>query len=245
MGIIPLDDKIFHLPPINAPTRFPCDLQLRERPRLPRQLHLQGIDVVNVYMCVPHCVSERPGDEIANVSQHMGQQRITRDVKRHTQSHIAAALVQLAVQSPLNLLTLLLRLRERHVELRKHMTRREGHELQIFGVPGAQNDPAIVRVVLQLVNDLRELIDPLARIVRLGIDVLGAEMAPLEAVHGAQVADGAVRQADGVEVLTRSVAVPDLDARFREGQRGRRARHEPEQLGDHGAQEDALGGEEG
>lgn len=67
-------------------------------------------------------------------------------------------------------------------------------------------------------------------------------MSPLEAVHGAQVADFPVRETDFVEVFARAVAVPDFDPRFAEGYGGGRAGDEPEEFGEDGAQEDAFGG---
>ena len=134
--------------------------------------------------------------------------------------------------------------RKRNVKLRKHMTRRQGHLAQIRRVPRAQDDPPVVRLVLQLVNDLRQLIDPLARVIRLRIHVLGAEMPPLETIDGSQVSDFSVREADAVEVLAAAVAVPDLDARFRERQGRSRAGDKPEELGDDGAEKDPLGGQE-
>jgi hypothetical protein len=52
----------------------------------------------------------------------------------------------------------------------------------------------------------------LARVVGVHVFILGAEVAPLEAVHGAQVVDLAVRQPNAVQVLAAAVAVPDTDA---------------------------------
>lgn len=133
----------------------------------------------------------------------------------------------------------------RHVKLRKHVTRRQRHLAQIRGVPRAQDDAAVVRVRAQLVHHLGELVDALARVVGGGIDVRGAKVAPLEPVDGAQVALGAVPEPCGVEEGARAVAVPDLDALLAEGQRRGRARDEPEELGEDGLVEDALGGQEG
>ena len=109
-------------------------------------------------------------------------------------------------------------LRKRNVELCKHVTRRQRHLPKIGRVPRAQDDSPIVRLVLQLVNDLCQLIDPLARVIRLRVHVVGAEMPPLETIDGSQISYFSVGEADAVEVLTAAVAVPDLDARFREGQ---------------------------
>ena len=90
-------------------------------------------------------------------------------------------------------------------------------------------------------NHVRQLVDALAGIVRSGVLVLGAEVAPLEAVHRAQVAFLSVREADAVEEGTGAVAVPDLDALGRERFGGGVAADEPEEFGDDGAEEDAFG----
>lgn len=124
------------------------------------------------------------------------------------------------------------------------MARRQGHDLEVLGVPGAQNDPPVVRVRLELVDHLRELVDALARVVRLGVDILGAKVPPLEPIDGAQVAHLAVRQPHAVEKLARAIAVPDLDALLAERERRGRARDEPEEFGENRLLEDALGGEE-
>lgn len=51
-------------------------------------------------------------------------------------------------------------------------------------------------------------------VVRLGIHVLGAEVPPLEAIDRAEVTLRTLRKPDAVEVGSRAVAVPDLDAGF-------------------------------
>lgn len=65
-------------------------------------------------------------------------------------------------------------------------------------------------------------------------------MSPLEAVDGAQIALGTVRQAQLVEELAGSIAIPDFDSDFAERVRGCVALDEPEQFGDDGASEDAF-----
>lgn len=125
------------------------------------------------------------------------------------------------------------------------MARREGHLLEIGGVPRAEDDAAVVRRGAQLPHDLGQLVDALARVVRPAADVLGAEVAPLEPVHGAEVADGAVGQPHAVQELPRPVAVPDPDALLRQRQRRRVALHEPEELRQHRLEEHALRRQEG
>lgn len=94
-------------------------------------------------------------------------------------------------------------------------------------------------------NHLCQLVDALPRVVCLGVHVLGAEVPPLEAVNRTKVTLNAVCQTDTVEVSARSVAIPDLDAGAGEGEGGGGAANEPEELGEDGAEEDALGCEEG
>lgn len=69
-------------------------------------------------------------------------------------------------------------------------------------------------------------------------------MAPLEAVDRTKVTLRALCEPDAIEIGTRSIAVPDLDAGFGEGEGGGRAADEPEEFGEDGAEEDALGCEE-
>lgn len=120
------------------------------------------------------------------------------------------------------------------------MARRQDHKLEVLGVPSTKNHAAVVRVRAELVHDLGELVDALARVVCVAVGVFGAKVAPLEAVDGAQVAHLAVLQSQPVQELTAAVAVPDLDPGVAQGLRRRRARHEPQQLEDHGPREDAL-----
>lgn len=67
-------------------------------------------------------------------------------------------------------------------------------------------------------------------------------MSPLEAVHGTEIADFTVGEANAVEVGAGAVAVPDLDAGGGEGEGGGVAGDEPEEFVDDGAGEDAFGG---
>ena len=97
----------------------------------------------------------------------------------------------------------------------------------------------------QLANHVRQLIDALPGIICLGVFVLGAEVAPLEAVDGTEVAFFAVGEADAVKEGAGAVAVPDLDALGGERVGGGVAADEPEEFGDDGAEKDAFCGEEG
>ena len=129
-----------------------------------------------------------------------------------------------------------------HVELGKHVAGGQDHLGEVLGVPRAEDQTTVEGVRLEGVDDALELVVPLVRVVRLGVDVVGAEVAPLEAVDGAEVTDFAVCEAQVVEELAGAVAVPDFDAFGREGEGGGGALDEPEEFGDYGAGEDAFCG---
>lgn len=115
------------------------------------------------------------------------------------------------------------------------MTRWQRHLLQIRHIPRTQYNPPIIRIMLQLMYNLRQLIYSLPRIIGLSVHVLGAEMAPLETVDRTQVADRAVRETYRIEVFTGSVAVPDFYACVGEREGGGVAGDEPEEFGEDGA----------
>ena len=118
------------------------------------------------------------------------------------------------------------------------------HLLQRRGVPRGEQDAAIVGVVLDLVDHLRELIHALSLVVRVHVPVLRAEVAPLEAVHGPEIALLAVAQPDAVQVLAAAVTVPDVNILILQLLRAGATAHEPQQLLRDAAPEDAFGREQ-
>lgn len=196
--------------------------------------------------------------------EHVSEQGVAGNVEGHAEAHVAGALVQLAVEMAffcwgrgrcgIGLFCLLLFLsfgtrpagvtRVGDVELGKHVAWRQHHARHVGRVPSAQHQPPIERVRPQGVHDPRQLVHALAYVVCFRVDVFRAEMPPLEAVHGAEIADLALREAEVVEELARAVAVPDLDALRGESVRGGVAGDEPEELGDDGFGEDAFCGQE-
>lgn len=92
------------------------------------------------------------------------------------------------------------------------MARRQSHKLQVLRIPSTKNNPSIIRIILELMNDFRELVNTLSCVVCLSIDVLGAKVPPLEAINRTEVAHCAMGEADRVEIFARSVPIPDLDA---------------------------------
>ena len=67
----------------------------------------------------------------------------------------------------------------------KHVAWGEDHLGEVFGIPRAEDQTAVVGVCLEGVDDALELVVALVCVVGLGVDVFGAEVAPLEAVDRA------------------------------------------------------------
>ncbi|KAJ6264719.1 tRNA modification GTPase [Drechslerella dactyloides] len=236
--------KVLKLEPVDI-LHAPQNLHLGKLPRCSRQLPLQRLHVVLVHMCIAHDVRERAGLHTSDVGNHLCQKRVAGNVERHAETHVARTLVELARD-----LTLVRDAcgggrREGHVELREHVAGRKRHLLEVCDVPRAEDDASVVRIVLELVDHFGELVDALAGVVGVSALVFGAEVAPLEAVDGAEVAFRPFGEADGVEIRSGAVAVPDLDAGGLERGGGGVSGDEPEEFVDDGAEVDALGGEEG
>jgi hypothetical protein len=90
------------------------------------------------------------------------------------------------------------------------------------------------------VDDLGKLVYTLTCVIRLGINIFGTKVSPLEAIHRAEIADLTMIEAEVVEKFARSIAIPDLDASFTEAVRGSVAFDEPQELGNDCSGEDTL-----
>ena len=75
--------------------------EARQRPWRPAQLLFRLLEVVGVEMRVPERMDELARLEPGDLRHHLGQQRIGRDVERHAEEDVAAALVELAAQPAL------------------------------------------------------------------------------------------------------------------------------------------------
>src|ERR1700759_1384546 len=91
------------------------------------------------------------------------------------------------------------------------MTWRQGHKLQILRIPCTQDNPPVIGIVLQLMNHLRQLIDTLASIICLRIDIFCAEMSPLKPIDGTKITDRAVGESNAVKVFAGSISIPYFD----------------------------------
>ena len=106
----------------------------------------------------------QPGD----LGHHVGQERIAGDVEGHTQEQIGTALVQLTTELPLA-----------DVELEERVARRQRHGIHFGGIPGADDEPAAVRVLANLGDHLIDLMNRTA----VGTPPIG----PLGTVHAPQI----------------------------------------------------------
>jgi len=139
------------------------------------------IDVVVVQVYVAEGVDEITGPQAADLREHAGEQRVAGDVERHTQKHVGRALVELAAQGAVG-----------DVELKEAVARRQGHLVDLPGVPRADQVAARVGVVFERVDHRGDLVDVAA--------VGRGEGPPLAAVDRAQFAVGV------------GPGVPDFDA---------------------------------
>src|SRR5690554_1270332 len=137
--------------------------------------------MVAVQMAVTAGPDEVAYVEIALVCNEMSKQRITGDIKGHTQKYIRAALVQLTRELSFS-----------HIKLKECVARRQRHIGDVRHVPGRYNQAARVRVLANLLQHLRDLIDMLP--------VGSRPRAPLHSVNRSQIA------------VCVSPLVPDADA---------------------------------
>mmetsp|Transcript_16655 Transcript_16655/g.26417 ORF Transcript_16655/g.26417 Transcript_16655/m.26417 type:complete len:240 (-) Transcript_16655:216-935(-) len=175
--------------------------------------------MIQIHMRIANSVHKFAWLEITNLRHHPGQQRIGSDIERHSQSHISRPLIHLARQPTI-----------RHIELHKHMARRQRHLIQIARIPRTHHNPARVGIVLDLLDAVHQLIHSLAIILIVHTSILRAKVSPLESINRSQVAFFIVRQTAIVQKLARAVSVPNMDAFVLQFLSRRGATHEPQQF---------------
>mmetsp|Transcript_17418 Transcript_17418/g.53327 ORF Transcript_17418/g.53327 Transcript_17418/m.53327 type:complete len:293 (-) Transcript_17418:581-1459(-) len=197
--------------------------------RLALELLAQRLDVIQVHVRVADGVHELAWLEVRDLRDHVDEQCVGRDVKRHAEAHIAGALVEKAGELPVG-----------HIELRHHVARRQCHLVQVARVPGREDVASALRVGLEVVDDAGELVDAVPGVVRVHVAVLRAKVAPLETVDRTKVAHLAVLEAALIQELARAVAVPDVHVLRRELVGVGATLDEPEELLGEAAPEHAL-----
>ena len=226
--------------------------ELRERPRIALELLLERLDVIAVDVRVAELVDELVRVRVGHARDHVRQQRVRGDVEGHAEPEVGRALVHEAAE----LGSRALGLRQRDVELAEHVAGRQRHLPEVCSVrasrasgrtgwiPRREDDPSVRRRLANLPHHLRQLIDALAGVVGVAVDVRRAKVPPLKSVDGTEIALAPMGQSDAVEEGARAVAVPDLDAEIGQQLAVGRTAHEPQQLLEHAAHEHPLGREQ-
>ena len=124
------------------------DEHCRERAGLTGELLADLIEMVQVDVGVACGVDEITGLQATDLGDHHRQQRIGCNVERDSEEGVSAALVELAGEFAFG-----------HVELEQAVARRQGHLVNLSGVPGGYEHPPGVRVVLDHIHNLRKLVD--------------------------------------------------------------------------------------
>lgn len=230
--IVADDLKVLELEVVDV-RHLSLELQLREWTWRALQLLLQRSHMVQVNVSVAQGVNEVAGRQVGDVSNHVSEESVRRNIERHAEPHVGRALVQLAAELAI-----------RDVELRQAVTGRQSHLRDLHRVPGSHDDAPVGGVHLDALDDLLQLVDSLAGVVVVAGAVLGAEVPPLKSINRSQIADLAILKARRVEELARAVAIPDSDVLGLQQLGVRRSFNEPQQLLGHGAPEYALGGQQ-
>jgi len=112
-------------------------------------------------------------------------------------------------------------------------------------IPSRKDHAAIVGVSFKRMNQVSQLVHTLASIVSVHVDILGPKVAPLEPIHGTEIALLTIGEADPIEVLAGRIAVPDLDPLILKGLGAGVAADEPKELLCHPPPEDFFGRQQG
>ena len=91
-GII-LDKEILRLKIINIRYRSPNG-QSWKRSRLPLNLNLQRLNMIFIYMRIPHCMDKLASIHVTDVGNHPRQERVRGDVEGNPKAHVAGSLVE-------------------------------------------------------------------------------------------------------------------------------------------------------
>ena len=81
-------------------------------------------------------------------------------------------------------------------------------------IPCTHDDPSVIWGILDFIDNVGQLIDPLSGIVTVTINILRSKMSPLKPIHGSQIPHLAMLQPNTIKILSRSISVPNFDAPF-------------------------------
>src|ERR1700734_1186589 len=148
--------------------------------------------MIEVEVAVTAGPDELAGLEVALLGKHMGEQGVTRDVERHTEKDVGAALIELTGQPAVG-----------DVELKERMAWHEAHLLELAHVPRAHDDAAGIRIATELFERHAQLIDvaPVGR--QPGTPLLAVDRSQLAALIGPLVPDR-----DSLIAQPRDIGIP-------------------------------------
>ena len=182
--------------------RILVDFELGEWSWATRELFLKGLDMIQVHMSISNGVNKVTRLATRDMSHHVSEQSVRRNVKRNTQAHVSTSLIHLARK---------LILLHVDIKLAKHVAWRQRHFIQVGWVPGRHDDSSVLWIVNDLVDAVLELVNALSSVVRVHINIFGSKVTPLKTVDWSQVSLFAMTKATRFEKLFRAIAVPDMN----------------------------------
>jgi len=185
----------------------------REGAALAGELQAGLLEVVGVEVKVAEGVNKCAGLESTDLRDHEREERVGSDIEGHAEEEVCAALVELATEFAIL-----------NIELKQRMTWREGHEVELGGVPCRNDEATAIGIFFDVFDDARDLIDDGA--------IRSAPVAPLGAIDAAEIA------------IRIGPLVPDGDIIFPQVADICFAFQEPEQLMNDGAEMEFFRGEE-
>ena len=99
-------------------------------------------------MRIAQRMHEVAGLQAGNLRHHHGQQRIGGDVEGHAEEDVGGALIELAGQLTVG-----------HIELEQAVAGRQRHLVDFGRIPGADDQPARIRIAPDHVDDTGDLVD--------------------------------------------------------------------------------------
>ncbi len=179
------------------------------------ELELGLLDMIRVEMEVAKGVDELAGLEVADLSDHEGEDGVASDVEGHAQEEVGAALVELTTEFALG-----------DEELKQAVAGWQCHLIDDSYIPGADNVSAAVGIGLDAFDELFDLINGLGSGCTL-------PASPLRTIDGAEVA------------IFICPFVPDADFVFLEITNVGVATEEPKKFMNDAAKMKLLGGDDG
>ena len=131
------------------------------------QFHL--LEMVEIDVRIAESVDKLARLQAAHLSHHHQQKSVTGNVERHAKEKVGAALIELEAQ-----------LAVCHIKLKHGVARGECHLVDLCHIPRAHQHTARIRVVLDLIHHLSNLVD--------GAAVVVGPRAPLVTIHRTEFA---------------------------------------------------------